>query len=87
MEGRNDDVPGRGGEDHHTEHEGYTLLMRAITWRRYDVMEVLLAPGPKEDQSAADGKFMASLIANIPPDDLHKVPPAVRGLVDRHTPR
>ena len=69
------------------DREGYTLLMWAIIWKRYNVAELLLARGAAEGQVAADGATLASLIARFPPGNLQMLPPSVRALVDRHTPR
>lgn len=69
------------------DREGYTPLMRAIEWGRYDVAEMLIARGAAEDRVAPDGKTMEALVAAIPPNDVRTLPPAVRALVDRHRPQ
>ena len=69
-----------------TDHEGYTMLMRAISWRRYDVAAMCLARGAATDRVAADGATAASLLAAIPPGDAAHLPPAVRALADGRRP-
>jgi hypothetical protein len=69
------------------DRDGYTPLMRAIVWRRYEVAELLIARGAAEDRVAPDGKTMEALVAAIPPGDAATLPPAVRALTDRHPPR
>jgi hypothetical protein len=69
------------------DRDGYTPLIRAIVWRRYEVAELLIARGAAEDRVARDGKTMEALVAAIPPGDAATLPPAVRALADRHPPR
>jgi hypothetical protein len=65
------------------DREGYTLLMRAIAWRRYEAADALIARGAAQDRIAPDGKTLDALIAAIPPEDAATLPPALRALADR----
>jgi hypothetical protein len=66
------------------DRDGYTPLMRAIAWGRYEAVELLIARGAAEDRIATDGTTMEALIAAIPPGAIATLPPAVRALADRH---
>ena len=70
-----------------TDSAGYTVLMRAIGDRHYDLAAFLLARGAAEDRVASDGQSMETLVAKIPPEDREKLPPSVQALMDRHRPR
>src|ERR1700722_10661295 len=69
------------------DRDGYTPLMRAIAWGRYDAAELLIAHGAAEDRVATDGTTMEALIAAIPPGNAATLPPSVRALADRHLSR
>jgi hypothetical protein len=68
------------------DREGYTALMRTILYHQYEAAELLLARGAVEERIAPDGTTMAALVAAIQPEDVAKLPPAVRALADRHRP-
>ena len=67
-----------------TDSGGYTVLMRAISERHYELAALLLARGAAEGRVAADGTSMATLVARIPVEDREKLPVAVVALVERH---
>jgi len=70
-----------------TDSAGYTVLMRAINERHYDLAALLLARGAAEDRFTSYGTTMETLVAKIPPEDREKMPPSVTALMDRHPPR
>ena len=67
--------------------DGRTALMEAVGSDNFESVALLLAHGAREDPVAKDGTTLDKLMANVPPDMLKDLPPAVDAFVKRHQPR
>jgi hypothetical protein len=68
------------------DREGYTALMRAITWHQYEAAELLITRGAARNKAAPDGTTSEMLLSAIPPEDAAKLPPALRAVRDSQPP-